>query len=174
MALTCCRPMRTLAGGALARHLRASKKYPAHEACMSQCVRLHGCLLQGCVCLLRIALCVQEVFSLPETPRVAGGRVPVALELLSPSQQPLQITSDLASFWASSYESVKKEGKGRYPKHFWPDNPLEAEATRMTKKAFARAAEREAAQGEGGAKGSGKEAQQQQGAVKAPQKGKKR
>jgi ATP-dependent helicase HrpB len=65
---------------------------------------------------------------------VADGRVALVVELLSPAQRPLQITADLAAFWAGSYELVKKEMKGRYPRHYWPDNPLEAMPTRVTKK----------------------------------------
>ena len=77
---------------------------------------------------------IQEMFGLAATPRVAEGRIPLLVELLSPAQRPLQITADLAAFWAGSYEQVKKEMKGRYPRHYWPDNPLEAMPTRLTKK----------------------------------------
>ena len=77
---------------------------------------------------------IQEMFGLGATPCVADGRVPLVVELLSPAQRPLQITADLAAFWAGSYEQVKKEMKGRYPRHYWPDNPLEAMPTRVTKK----------------------------------------
>ena len=76
-----------------------------------------------------LALAVQEMFGLGATPCVADGRVPLVVELLSPAQRPLQITADLAAFWAGSYEQVKKEMKGRYPRHYWPDNPLEAMPT---------------------------------------------
>ncbi|WP_368158616.1 ATP-dependent helicase HrpB [Aeromonas sp. R10-2] len=77
---------------------------------------------------------IQEMFGQGSTPCVADGRVPLVVELLSPAQRPLQITADLAAFWAGSYEQVKKEMKGRYPRHYWPDNPLEAMPTRVTKK----------------------------------------
>lgn len=77
---------------------------------------------------------IQEMFGQGATPCVADGRVPLVVELLSPAQRPLQITADLAAFWAGSYEQVKKEMKGRYPRHYWPDNPLEAMPTRVTKK----------------------------------------
>lgn len=80
-----------------------------------------------------LAVRLQEVFGLLQTPRVAGGRVPVTLHLLSPAQRPVQMTSDLESFWRSGYFDVKKDLKGRYPKHYWPDDPLQAVATRRTK-----------------------------------------
>jgi ATP-dependent helicase HrpB len=73
---------------------------------------------------------LQEVFGLVDTPRLAGGRVPVTLKLLSPARRPVQITRDLAGFWRGSYADVRKDLRGRYPKHYWPDNPLEAEPTR--------------------------------------------
>ncbi|HMV41005.1 MAG TPA: ATP-dependent helicase HrpB [Leptospiraceae bacterium] len=76
---------------------------------------------------------LQELFGLKETPTIAKGKVKLTLELLSPSQRPIQITKDLAGFWERTYLEVKKELAGRYPKHPWPDNPLEAQATRFTK-----------------------------------------
>ena len=81
-----------------------------------------------------LAVRLQEVFGLTETPRIAGGRVPITMHLLSPAQRPVQVTRDLAGFWRSSYFDVKKEMKGRYPKHHWPDDPLVAEPTRRTKR----------------------------------------
>ncbi|MET0065796.1 MAG: ATP-dependent helicase HrpB [Candidatus Thiodiazotropha sp.] len=80
-----------------------------------------------------LAVRLQELFGLSETPRIAQGRVGVVLHLLSPAQRPIQITHDLAGFWARTYSEVKKELKGRYPKHYWPDDPLQAEATRRAK-----------------------------------------
>ncbi|WP_256761191.1 ATP-dependent helicase HrpB [Cohnella sp. WQ 127256] len=80
-----------------------------------------------------ISVRLQELFGLSETPRIAGGRVPLTLNLLSPAQRPVQVTRDLASFWRNTYFEVRKDLKGRYPKHYWPDNPLEAEATRRVK-----------------------------------------
>lgn len=80
-----------------------------------------------------LAVRLQELFGLPDTPRIAGGRVPLTLHLLSPAQRPVQVTRDLASFWSSAYFEVRKDLKGRYPKHYWPDNPLEAQATRRAK-----------------------------------------
>jgi ATP-dependent helicase HrpB len=72
---------------------------------------------------------LQEVFGLSESPRVAGGRVPVTMQLLSPARRPVQLTRDLASFWQRGYAEVRKELKGRYPKHYWPEDPYRAEAT---------------------------------------------
>jgi ATP-dependent helicase HrpB len=71
---------------------------------------------------------IQEVFGLSESPRICG--VPLTFRLLSPAQRPLQITRDLAGFWKGTYAEVRKEMRGRYPKHYWPENPLEAEPTR--------------------------------------------
>ena len=80
-----------------------------------------------------LAVKLQELFGLANTPCLAGGRIPVTLHLLSPAQRPIQVTRDLRSFWASTYHEVKKELKGRYPKHPWPDDPWTAEATRRVK-----------------------------------------
>jgi ATP-dependent helicase HrpB len=73
---------------------------------------------------------MQEVFGLADTPRVAGGAVPITLKLLSPARRPMQITRDLAGFWRGSYAEVRKDMRGRYPRHYWPENPLEAEPVR--------------------------------------------
>jgi ATP-dependent helicase HrpB len=72
---------------------------------------------------------LQEMFGLTDTPRVGGSRVPVTIHLLSPARRPVQVTRDLASFWATGYRTVKAELKGRYPRHYWPDDPLIAEPT---------------------------------------------
>ena len=77
-----------------------------------------------------LAARIQELFGLTETPRVATGRVKVLLHLLAPNHRPQQVTDDLASFWANTYPQVRKELRGRYPKHSWPDDPLTAEAIR--------------------------------------------
>ena len=77
-----------------------------------------------------ISVRLQEVFGLDATPRIGGGRVPVTFKLLSPAQRPVQVTRDLASFWRGSYADVRKDMRGRYPKHYWPENPLEAQPTR--------------------------------------------
>jgi ATP-dependent helicase HrpB len=76
---------------------------------------------------------MQEVFGLAATPRIGGGSVPVTFELLSPARRPLQVTRDLASFWKKAYLDVRKDMRGRYPRHYWPENPLEAEPTRRVK-----------------------------------------
>lgn len=80
-----------------------------------------------------ISIRVQELFGLAEHPSVCGGRIPLTLELLSPAQRPIQITRDLPGFWAGSWADVKAEMKGRYPRHPWPDDPTQAEATRRAK-----------------------------------------
>ncbi len=77
---------------------------------------------------------MQEVFGESSSPTVALGRKPMVLELLSPAQRPLQVTSDLAAFWKGSYKDVQKEMKGRYPKHVWPDDPANHVATTKTKR----------------------------------------
>ena len=79
---------------------------------------------------------MQEVFGEQSSPTVAQGRKTVVLELLSPAQRPLQLTSNLASFWSGAYQEVKKEMKGRYPKHVWPDDPATHIATTKTKRHF--------------------------------------
>ncbi|MCE4056635.1 ATP-dependent helicase HrpB [Pseudomonas sp. Au-Pse12] len=80
-----------------------------------------------------LAVRLQELFGLSDTPRIAGGRQVVKLHLLSPARRPVQVTQDLANFWRSTYVEVKKDLKGRYPKHYWPDDPLIAEATARVK-----------------------------------------
>ncbi len=80
-----------------------------------------------------VAVRLQECFGLQATPKVAGGRVPVVMHLLSPAQRPVQVTKDLAGFWKSSYELVRKDMRGRYPKHYWPENPPTAVATRRVR-----------------------------------------
>jgi ATP-dependent helicase HrpB len=83
-----------------------------------------------------LSIRIQEMFGQLDTPTVAKGRLAMKIHLLSPARHPLQVTQDLASFWATAYEQVKKEMKGRYPKHYWPDNPAEAMPTNKTKKAM--------------------------------------
>ena len=80
-----------------------------------------------------LAVRLQEMFGLADTPTVCGGTVPVTLHLLSPARRPLQVTSDLRGFWDGSYHQVKKEMKGRYPKHPWPDDPWQAQPTARAK-----------------------------------------
>jgi ATP-dependent helicase HrpB len=81
-----------------------------------------------------LAVRLQEMFGLADTPRVAGGRVPITLHLLSPAHRPVQVTRDLAGFWRSSYFDVRKDLRGRYPKHEWPEDPMKATPTRRAKR----------------------------------------
>jgi ATP-dependent helicase HrpB len=80
-----------------------------------------------------LAVKLQEMFGLADTPVIAAGRVKVLLHLLSPARRPVQITQDLKGFWNTAYQQVKKDLKGRYPKHPWPDDPWNAVPTRRTK-----------------------------------------
>jgi ATP-dependent helicase HrpB len=80
-----------------------------------------------------ISIRVQELFGLGRHPAIAGGRVPLVIELLSPAHRPVQVTRDLPGFWRGSYQAVKTEMKGRYPRHPWPDDPIAAPATRRAK-----------------------------------------
>ena len=73
-----------------------------------------------------LAVRIQEVFGLADTPRIAGGRVRVLLHLLAPNYRPQQVTDDLASFWVNTYPLVRKELRARYPKHAWPEDPWTA------------------------------------------------
>lgn len=81
-----------------------------------------------------LAVRLQELFGLDATPSVARGSVPLTLHLLSPARRPVQVTRDLAGFWRNSYFEVRKELRGRYPKHAWPDDPMRAEPTRRTRR----------------------------------------
>lgn len=80
-----------------------------------------------------LAVKLQEMFGQKETPALGGGKIPVLLHLLSPARRPVQVTADLASFWQSGYFEVKKDLKGRYPKHYWPEDPLQAIPTNRTR-----------------------------------------
>ena len=80
-----------------------------------------------------LAVKLQELFGLADTPRVADGRIAVTLHLLSPGGKPLQVTQDLRGFWERTYPEVKKEMKGRYPRHPWPEDPWSAQATHRAK-----------------------------------------
>lgn len=79
---------------------------------------------------------LQECFGMNQTPKIDNGRQPLLMELLSPGFKPVQLTQDLASFWQGTYFDVRKELKRRYPKHFWPENPLESEAVRGVKRSY--------------------------------------
>jgi len=80
-----------------------------------------------------LAARIQELFGMAETPRIAGGRVPLTIHLLSPARRPAQVTRDLSSFWREGYFDVRKDLRGRYPRHYWPDDPLVAPATRRVR-----------------------------------------
>jgi ATP-dependent helicase HrpB len=81
----------------------------------------------------KISIRVQELFGLAQHPTIAGGKIPLLIELLSPAQRPVQTTRDLPGFWRGSYAAVRSEMRGRYPKHPWPEDPLRAVPTRRTK-----------------------------------------
>ncbi|HET7023663.1 MAG TPA: ATP-dependent helicase C-terminal domain-containing protein [Gemmatimonadales bacterium] len=81
-----------------------------------------------------LAVKLQEVFGWTDTPRIGGGKTPLTLHLLSPARRPIQVTRDLASFWRNAYFEVRKDLRGRYPKHPWPEDPLTAEPTKRTKR----------------------------------------
>ena len=81
----------------------------------------------------KLSIRVQELFGLAVHPTIAGGRVPLLIELLSPAHRPVQMTRDLPGFWRGSYKDVRTDLRGRYPKHPWPDDPLTAPATRRAK-----------------------------------------
>jgi len=81
-----------------------------------------------------LAVRLQEIFGWKETPKIYSGRIPVILHLLSPAYRPVQITQDLNNFWKNTYTEVRKDLRGRYPKHFWPEDPFTAEAIRGVKK----------------------------------------
>jgi ATP-dependent helicase HrpB len=81
-----------------------------------------------------LAVRIQEVFGLRDTPRIAGGRVRVLLHLLAPNYRPQQVTDDLASFWANTYPLVRKELRARYPKHAWPEDPWTATPERRPRR----------------------------------------
>ncbi|MEX2026594.1 MAG: ATP-dependent helicase HrpB [Pirellulaceae bacterium] len=81
-----------------------------------------------------LAVRIQEVFGLLETPRIAGGRVPVLMHLLAPNMRVAQVTGDLASFWANTYALVRKDLRARYPKHAWPEDPFTAKAERKPRR----------------------------------------
>ncbi|MEW6765752.1 MAG: ATP-dependent helicase HrpB [Pseudomonadota bacterium] len=84
-----------------------------------------------------LAVKLQELFGLLDTPRIAQGRVPVMIHMLSPAQRPVAVTKDLASFWRGPYQDVRKDLRGRYPKHPWPEDPFTATPTRRTKNRLA-------------------------------------
>ncbi len=113
-----------------ARQQRLDELAPTHLTVPSGS-RIPIDYLDGPVPSLSVRL--QEVFGLGATPRIGAGRVPVLLKLLSPARRPVQVTQDLASFWATTYHDVRKELKGRYPRHYWPEDPQQAEPTKRVK-----------------------------------------
>lgn len=86
----------------------------------------------------KISVKIQELFGMLETPKILNNTIPLQIHLLSPAMRPIQITYDLKSFWDSGYAEVRKELRGQYKKHYWPENPYEAEATNKTKKQLAK------------------------------------
>lgn len=84
---------------------------------------------EGPFCEVRL----QECFGMLSTPKIANGRVPVVMRLMSPAQRPVQVTKDIANFWKESYSMVRKDLRGRYPKHYWPEDPFIAVATRRVR-----------------------------------------
>ena len=85
-----------------------------------------------------LAVKLQEMFGYEDQPSVLNGQLPLLIHLLSPARRPLLVTADLPHFWRNTYADVRKEMRGRYPKHPWPEDPLSAEATRLTKAALQR------------------------------------
>ncbi len=81
-----------------------------------------------------LAVRLQEMFGCKDTPRVVDGKIPVMLHLLSPAGRPVQVTQDLGGFWIRAYPEVRKELRGRYPKHHWPEDPLHAQPTAKAKR----------------------------------------
>jgi ATP-dependent helicase HrpB len=81
-----------------------------------------------------VSVKLQELFGLAETPRIGRNRTPITFHLLAPNQRPVQTTQDLKSFWERTYPEVRKELRGRYPRHPWPDDPWNAPATHRTKR----------------------------------------
>lgn len=107
------------------------REAPTHLTVPSRsCVPLH--YVEGAAPVLAVRL--QEMFGLTETPRLAGGRVALVVHLLSPARRPLAVTQDLASFWANAYGEVKRDMRGQYPRHHWPDDPLSAVPTNRAKR----------------------------------------
>ncbi|VAW57034.1 ATP-dependent helicase HrpB, partial [hydrothermal vent metagenome] len=81
-----------------------------------------------------LAVRLQEVFGLYDTPTILNGECKLIMHLLSPARRPMQVTQDLNSFWKNTYYEVKKELRGKYKRHYWPDDPFTAQATSKTKK----------------------------------------
>ncbi|MHB1264097.1 MAG: ATP-dependent helicase HrpB [Gemmatimonadaceae bacterium] len=124
-------------GDALLHHLDWSQRARLDELAPAHLVVPSGSRIRvdyGDAAAPVLAVRLQELFGMRESPAVGGGRVPVVIHLLSPAMRPVQVTRDLAGFWRSGYFDVRKELKGRYPKHDWPDDPLTAAPRRGTRK----------------------------------------
>jgi ATP-dependent helicase HrpB len=113
------------------QHRRLDRLAPTHVTVPSGS-RLRIDYEQADVPVLAVRL--QEMFGCKDTPRIADGKIPVMLHLLSPAKRPVQVTQDLAGFWKRAYYDVRKELRGRYPKHHWPEDPLSAIPTTKTKR----------------------------------------
>ena len=113
------------------QHRRLDRLAPTHVTVPSGS-RLRIDYERAEVPILEVRL--QEMFGCQETPRVAGGKIPVMLHLLSPAKRPVQVTQDLGGFWKRTYQDVRKELRGRYPKHHWPEDPIGATPTAKAKR----------------------------------------
>ena len=122
------RALRALLPHALARRL--DKEAPSHLAVPTGSQLAIDYAAEGGPAL---AVRVQELFGLDRHPAIGNGRVSLTLSLLSPAQRPIQVTKDLPAFWRGSWAEVRRELRGRYPKHPWPDDPLAAAPTRRAK-----------------------------------------
>jgi ATP-dependent helicase HrpB len=134
-----CRAVKEIASGLLRQALMARLTW-AQQAALDRLAPTHQTVPSGSRLpvdyahdppILRVR--IQEMFGATQTPTVADGRQPLLLHLLSPAQRPMQVTQDLAQFWAAGYPQIKKELHGRYPRHHWPQDPLTAHPTRRAK-----------------------------------------
>jgi ATP-dependent helicase HrpB len=132
---------RALAGGHHARELLAAlvaRLTPAQRKLLDELAPTHCTVPSGSRIRIdyedaggpSVAVRLQEVFGLAATPRIGGGAVPLVCKLLSPALRPVQVTRDLASFWQNAYAEVRKDLRGRYPRHHWPEDPLGATPVR--------------------------------------------
>jgi ATP-dependent helicase HrpB len=139
-ALTGARRLADLEGGPLTRALEARLPYPL-RARLEKDAPARLATPAGGSALIdyradggpAVEVRLQELFGVSAHPRVGGGRMPLTIVLLSPAQRPIQTTKDLPGFWNGSYAAVRAEMRGRYPKHPWPDDPLNAAPTRRAK-----------------------------------------
>lgn len=139
-----CAALRQLTPGRLLEALRAQLPYPLNRR-LEREAPSHWQTPSGALRPIVygedggpwLAAKLQELFGCEESPRIAQGRTPLTLRLNSPAGRPLQITRDLAHFWRNGYQTVRAEMRGRYPRHPWPEDPLTAPATALTKKKLA-------------------------------------